>query len=608
MLRGRGVETVILAGADTHGIMRGKRLPIAELPRAAEHGVALCEVIWALPVDEREPVQRPPEHAGYFPRDGYPDMRAVPDLETARIVPWHDDTALVLCDFVDRDGGPVPVSPRAVLRSVVTRAQSMGIEPVVGVELEFYLLRETPQSVADKRPAQLVAVDERPSVYGVVAASRSEPFTGAVRDTLREYGLAVEACHPESGPGQFEINLRAAPALQAADEAFLLKSAVKEIAARQGLLATFMAKPRSDWPGSSCHLHLSLGGADLRHFIGGLLDGMAELTAIFAPTPNSYRRFAPYSWAGTTATWGVDNRSAGVRAIGGTRVEHRQAGADANPDPGHRGGARRRPGRRAARRRAAAPGRGRRVRVGGRPGAARDARRGHRPARAQRARPRLARRRRRRPLRGDAPRRARRAGRRRHGLGDRALPGRALVEPIIETVVTTLNPDGSVNCGAMGVEWGETRIVIKPYRGTRTLRNLHATGTAVVNLTDDILLFSQAALGDPHPPTHPAASVDGAVLDDACSWREVRVETIDDSAQRARVSTAVVDGGTGREFLGLNRARHAVLEASILASRVRMLDAEDIRAELDRLQVLIDKTGGPREREAMDYVRAVIGD
>ena len=174
--------------------------------------------------------------------------------------------------------------------------------------------------------------------------------------------------------------------------------------------------------------------------------------------------------------------------------------------------------------------------------------------------------------------------------------------PIIETVVTTLNPDGSVNCGAMGVEWGERRIVIKPYRGTRTLRNLRATGVAVVNLTDDILLFSQAALGDPHPPTRPAASVEGAVLDDACSWREVRVEAIDDGEPRARVGTVVVGGGGGREFLGFNRARHAVLESSILVSRARMLPAEDIRAELRRQQVLVDKTGGPREREAMEYV------
>jgi glutamine synthetase len=323
----RGVDTVILAGADSHGIMRGKRVPIAELDRVVEHGVALCDVVWALPADEHEPVVPPPEHAGYFPRPGYADMRAVPDLETVRIVPWHDRTALVLCDFVD-----VPLSPRAVLRTVVERARAMGVEPVVGVELEFYVLRETPQSVLGKRPSQLVAVDERPSVYGVVAASRHEPFASAVREMLLGHGLAVEACNPESGPGQFEINLRAAPALQAADEAFLLKSAVKEVAARQELLATFMAKPRSDWPGSSCHLHLSLrDGAPMRHFIGGLLEGMAELTAIFAPTPNSYRRFVPQSWAGTTATWGVDNRSAGLRAIGATRVEHRQAGADANP-------------------------------------------------------------------------------------------------------------------------------------------------------------------------------------------------------------------------------------------------------------------------------------
>ncbi|HEY0363651.1 MAG TPA: DUF447 domain-containing protein [Solirubrobacteraceae bacterium] len=188
----------------------------------------------------------------------------------------------------------------------------------------------------------------------------------------------------------------------------------------------------------------------------------------------------------------------------------------------------------------------------------------------------------------------------------------ARAAPIIETVVTTINPDGSVNCGAMGVEWGEERIVIKPYAGTRTLRNLRATGAAVVNLTDDLLLFSQAALGDPRPATRPAASVEGAVLEDACSWREVRVEAIDEGAERARVGTVVVDRGTGREFLGLNRARHAVLEASILASRARLLAAEDIRAELRRLQPLVDKTGGPREREAMAYVtdrlRAAVGD
>jgi uncharacterized protein len=182
---------------------------------------------------------------------------------------------------------------------------------------------------------------------------------------------------------------------------------------------------------------------------------------------------------------------------------------------------------------------------------------------------------------------------------------------IIETVTTTINPDRTVNCAAMGVEWGDETIVIKPYRPTRTLRNLRATGAAVVNLTDDILLFTQAALGDPRPPTRPAATIDGAVLADACSWREVTVEAIDASGPRARVTTHVVGRGVAREFLGFNRARHAVLEASIIASRASRLRAAEIRAELERLQVLVDKTAGPREREAMEivrrHVRAAVG-
>jgi len=179
----------------------------------------------------------------------------------------------------------------------------------------------------------------------------------------------------------------------------------------------------------------------------------------------------------------------------------------------------------------------------------------------------------------------------------------ATTSPIVETVTTTINPDGTVNCAAMGVEWEDAIIVIKPYRGTRTLRNLEATGAGVVNLTDDILLFTQAALDDPHPPTQPAAAIDGAVLADACSWREVTVEAIECSGPRARVTTRVVGRGVGREFLGFNRARHAVLEASIIASRAHRLPAEEIRAELARLQVLVDKTAGPREREAMELVR-----
>ena len=182
---------------------------------------------------------------------------------------------------------------------------------------------------------------------------------------------------------------------------------------------------------------------------------------------------------------------------------------------------------------------------------------------------------------------------------------------IVETVTTTINPDGSVNCAAMGVEWGDETIVIKPYHATRTLRNLQDRGAAVVNLTDDILLFTRAALEDPHPPTRPAAAVEGAVLADACSWREVAVDAIEATGPRARVTTRVVGRGAGREFVGFNRASGAVLEASILASRARRLPADEVHAELARLAVAVDKTAGPRERVAWDcvlaHVRAAVG-
>jgi hypothetical protein len=170
---------------------------------------------------------------------------------------------------------------------------------------------------------------------------------------------------------------------------------------------------------------------------------------------------------------------------------------------------------------------------------------------------------------------------------------------ILETILTTQDSAGTVHCAAMGVEWGEEEIVIKPFLDTTTLRNLRATGVAVVSLTDDVMLFAQAATSDARFPTFPAAVVPGVVLEAACSWREVRVRAIDTTPPRARVVTTVVHRGVRREFIGFNRARHAVLEAAILATRTHLLPAEQIRDEFARLQVIVDKTAGPSEREAM---------
>jgi len=176
--------------------------------------------------------------------------------------------------------------------------------------------------------------------------------------------------------------------------------------------------------------------------------------------------------------------------------------------------------------------------------------------------------------------------------------------PLIETVVTTTGSDGVVNCAAMGVRWGKEELVFWPFEATRTLRNLRAHGEAVVHLTDDVLLFVEAALGHPRPSMRPATAIDGSVIQDANAWREVVVTEIVEGPESSQVRARVVAAGTGtRQPLGLCRAKHAAVEASILASRLKWLGAEHVRAELDRLQELVDKTAGPRERAAMDYVR-----
>jgi hypothetical protein len=182
--------------------------------------------------------------------------------------------------------------------------------------------------------------------------------------------------------------------------------------------------------------------------------------------------------------------------------------------------------------------------------------------------------------------------------------------PLIETVVTTTRDDGVVNCAAMGVRWGEDELVFWPFHTTRTLKNLRVRGEAVVHLTDDVLLFVQSALGHPRPAMRAARVVAGAVIEEANAWREVVVTDIaptDDGLARSRVRARVVATGTGmRQPLGLCRARHAAVEASIFASRLKWLGGERVIAELDRLQELVDKTAGSRERAAIDYVRGYV--
>src|SRR5437870_4429805 len=179
---------------------------------------------------------------------------------------------------------------------------------------------------------------------------------------------------------------------------------------------------------------------------------------------------------------------------------------------------------------------------------------------------------------------------------------------ILEGIVTTLNPDGGVNVAPMGplVEPGSDQIVLKPFRTAQTYRNLKAHGEGVLHVTDDVLLLARAAVGapDPLPPLLPAERVRGWVLRDACRWFEFRVTRCDDEAERATLEAEVVHAARLRDFFGFNRAKHAVVEAAILATRTDFLPLDQIEAEFAKLAVLVNKTGGPQEKEAFAFLQA----
>ncbi len=177
---------------------------------------------------------------------------------------------------------------------------------------------------------------------------------------------------------------------------------------------------------------------------------------------------------------------------------------------------------------------------------------------------------------------------------------------IIETIITTVDGQGAVNVAPMGVEWGEEEIIVKPFLETVTFRNISQTRQAVVHVIDDVLLFARAAVSTVDPPLEPARTIRGFVLRDACSWRELRVRHLDATPPRARITTDVVHREVRREFLGFNRARHAVLEAAILATRTHLIPAEKIHEEIARLRVFVDKTAGPREHEAMSFLESFL--
>jgi glutamine synthetase len=336
------VDTVIAAFTDMQGRLLGKRLDaeffLEELDSG--HEVEGCNYLLALEM-EMDPV---PGYAMASWERGYGDFGLQPDLRSLRRVPWHEATALVLCDVQWHDGTPVAPSPRQVLKAQLEKAAALGYEAMFGSELEFFLFRESYEDAHALQYGNLT-----PSVpyildYHILAAGYDEPFMRAVRTAMKAAGLKVESSKGEAWPGQHEINFRFADALKAADDHVIYKTGAKELAHQCGMSVTFMAKPDHRWVGSSCHIHSSLwrdgaaafaGESDVfKQYLAGQIACASELAIFFAPTINSYKRYAAGSWAPTTLAWAYDNRTCGFRVVGhgsSLRPETRIPGADANP-------------------------------------------------------------------------------------------------------------------------------------------------------------------------------------------------------------------------------------------------------------------------------------
>ncbi len=346
------IETVVTAIPDLYGRLVGKRIHAPFFAsEVLAHGMYVCDYLLACDM-EMDPT---PGYAFASWATGYGDLHAIPDLATLRRAAWLDRSAIVLCD-VEREGqGAVAVAPRSILRRQLERAAEQGLSALVGSELEFFLFREDYASARAKGWRGLAHGHHYVEDYHILSSTFVEPVIGAIRRQVDASGIPVEFSKGEWGPGQHEINLRYAPALEMADRHVVYKLAAKEIAAAQGFSLTFMAKFQEDLAGSSLHIHISLLDAEgvpvfrgdeelagtpvrcssrFRWFLGGLLAHARELSLFFAPNPNSYKRYRRGTFAPTGIAWSYDNRTAGFRVVGrgdSLRVECRIPGADANP-------------------------------------------------------------------------------------------------------------------------------------------------------------------------------------------------------------------------------------------------------------------------------------
>ncbi len=349
MIAAGRIDTVITAIPDMQGRLMGKRFQAEFFVDSAWQETHCCNYLVATDL-EMYTVD------GYRATSwsaGYGDYIMRPDLDTLRLLPWFEGTALVLCDLVDHHSHElVPHAPRAVLKHQLNRLRNLGLTSAVATELEFFVFRESFEELRDKGYRDMTTISPYNEDYHIFQTSKEEHLMRAIRNGLQGAGVQVENTKGEADPGQAEINVRYGDALEMADNHVLTKNAIKEIAFQQDRAVTFLAKWHHDAAGSSCHIHQSLRdaagepvfrdetaeygmSATMRHYLAGLLKHASENTFFLAPYVNSYKRFMAGTFAPTRAIWSLDNRTAGYRVVAdGTpnvRIECRVGGSDLNP-------------------------------------------------------------------------------------------------------------------------------------------------------------------------------------------------------------------------------------------------------------------------------------
>ena len=346
-----GAQKVKVAVSDIDGILRGKYLHIDKFKGAAEPypagGFGFCDVVFGW--DSSDQCYDNTSVTGW--QHGFPDALARLDLDTARNVPWDNNVPFFLGEFINSDGTPHPLCPRQTLKKVIKRAAKMGVNPMCGMEFEWFNFLENSHSWESKKGVGPTPLTPGMFGYSLLRMNQNREFFNAIQDEMLQFGVPIEGLHTETGPGVYEAAIAFSDALTQADRAILFKTGTKEIGARFGIMPSFMAKWNAAYPGCSGHIHQSMSDgkknlfadAKGRHgmskmfesYLAGQVAHLMEFAPMFWPTINSYKRLVDGFWAPVKPTWGVDNRTASFRVIAGspksTRLETRCPGADVNP-------------------------------------------------------------------------------------------------------------------------------------------------------------------------------------------------------------------------------------------------------------------------------------